>query len=794
MNIKLQYLLVALATAALIACGGEDPSQVECADGTEFDEDANECVLVQPDCDDDEIFVEDFNTCVPEEEGFCGEGTVYDEQQEACVFDPELECGPNTVEEDDQCIDAVETSCGEGTVLVDGQCRPEEDVCADGTQDASEEEGVVDCRPGEQLCGSGTIYDADIQRCVAESNLECGPGTVALEDGDSVVCVPAQSYYEDLAEQADVDLSDDDVTSIDLADQDQRKVFVGTIEAPVDGEQQEDKVSIGADEGQWLEITVYSLGLPEPGFEFEDDGAATSYYRRSDLGAGLETTRQIVLPADGEYELTVGNMPQMLGYGEPAGGDDWDYVGYVETMSAPQPFVVEGDDVDFQGDLRESEHNLYGFADADDIANLQLHFDQLPEDADAQLQVWDDESTLVESKTVDTDLTSIDTPGDAFTLFFDYEYADGFSTDYSAIGRHAHPIDAGDTFTKEVELAGGEYLRLSQFNTDEATVSATISDGEGTKNPAHSDELISSGSEEYGQKYLHWYASDDESVFIEIENDGVVDLASVVPAVDINYSTQIGNIDGSYLEYDWSGSLDTEQRHYFELDVDYDDRLMVSIDHPDAHIVLIDEVGDPIASGRDDLYFEAEPQVYAMYAEVAGSVDDGFGLSFDQTDLFTFEGSAEPEDTQVPTGEQPVSASIDVDNCPVIYDIEASVEIIHSYREDVIVVLTGPDDESYRLHNESGGSLNDIIGTYPNPSDPDLEDGEVLLEAIGTGGEGEWTMEVIDTWATVVSQGDFMGWELRLVCEDGQPEEPGADDDDAGDDNNGEDDNDTNDD
>lgn len=766
MSLKARILLVGLVAAGLMACG-EDVSEINCAEGTEYDEEADECLLEQPDCEDDEQFVEDFNECARISEDYCSEGTDYDADEGVCVADTDLECGDETVDEDGHCIPDQQLSCGEGTVLYDNQCMPDDKVCGPGTDTDSDLE-VVDCRPTAEVCGQGTEYDELTHECVPQSTLECGPGTVAVE----TECLPATSYYEGLAENPDLDADETDGTGqLEVPDEGESFVFVGTIDEPeiVDGDpvQDQDYFELDAQAGQWLELTVYSLGLPEPGFEFDELDPADAdegFVRHSDLGSGLRAHRQMAIPADGDYELMVGNMPQMRDVSPPAGGDDWKYVGVVEKMERPASQPVDIFEQTIGGDVRQLATNLYAFDGMDDVGSIQMLFDEVPEDTDAEFQLWTDDETRVETIALDDDEIPFEPPADSFELLFDHVGAEGFSTDFSVTGRQARPIAEGETAEYDLDFEAGDYVAVSQYNTDGETISATVVDDDGEA-IAETDELTM-WNDDTPARFLYAYSQSAQSATIQLHNETGSDLESVAIRTQQRGADEMTITDGDLQQLDVTPGFEAGQRHYIELDVDFDRLLGLSLDGDPASnlMTLYDQDGEQIIRDADALSFPAEPGDYLLVVDTLEAMASGFTVNAEEADQFMVRESSEPSAT-IPTGQIALIETIDVEYCPVISDIEVAVEIVHTYRGDLVVDIEAPNEDTARIHDESGGLSNDIIGTYPYPDDPGLEDGEELLDFVGLEGHGEWTITIVDQWADAVSNGDLESWSIQLTCE-----------------------------
>lgn len=759
MNTKVYTLVVGLAAAGLIACGGDPEPSIECADGTEFDEEAGECLLERTECDDGEQYVEELDACARVQDEYCGEDTDYDEDQQACVAE-EVDCGENTKVEDDECIPQIEIECGAGTVVYDGHCVPSEDVCAEDTEDVSGDDAGVSCRPMDSVCGEGATLDVIDQVCVPISDVECGPGTVVEDLEGESVCVP----LAEVAENPDLDTTDTDgIAEIDVPEQTgERFVFVGNIDEPIveDGSesQQMDVYEFDAEMGDWLEVTVYSLGLPEPGFEVS---GGDEFYRLSDVGTGLEAKRQIVVPADGQYQLAVSNLPQMLGELSPAGGDDFGYVGYVERRERPKAEPVDIFDEPLEGDIQQVRDGLYRLEEMGDVESIQMLLQLLPEDADAELQIWEDETTLHEVAALDEASLGVIPPADSFELLFDYEHAAGSNTSYHAEAREGVPLQAGESVDEQFDLQAGDYIGVSQYNTDGEPIEAKFRD-EDDQIIGHTGDLVVSIAEQ-GQRYLYMHAHEEMSVTLELENNTGSDLDSV------SYDTVEGvadevEFDGDDEEIDYDATLLSGQRHYLELDSpDYDELVALTVQDTgaDTRVVVLDEDGQEVATAANTVIYQAGESYHLVYVEAVDAIDGGFSLSIEESTIFELSETSSPG-TSIPTGGD-ATDTIDIDNCPTVTEIDMDVEIFHNWRGDLEVRLENPAGDEILLKDASG-SANDIIGNFNDTLDPEGSGAEPISEFEDDLGTGTWTLTVDDTvgWEP---PGTLSEWTLNLTCE-----------------------------
>ena len=99
-----------------------------------------------------------------------------------------------------------------------------------------------------------------------------------------------------------------------------------------------------------------------------------------------------------------------------------------------------------------------------------------------------------------------------------------------------------------------------------------------------------------------------------------------------------------------------------------------------------------------------------------------------------------------------------------IGDLDVDVNITHTFIGDLTVTLTSPSGTSVTLHNQSGGSADNIIKTYDDDTEP--VDGPGLLadfndETI----QGNWTLQVSDS--ATGDTGTLNSWSLKPAASAG---------------------------
>lgn len=784
MNISLKALLIGLSAATLLACGsngGEDTQTIECGDDTVANEETQECEPIAFECGDDEVHDAVLGRCVRDGQSYCGEGTELDEQRGTCVAEASLVCGEDTVEDEGECVMGPEKSCGAGTVVHDHECVPSDEVCGEGTEHVAGDDA---CRPVDGVCGEGTAFDVADRICVPTSTLSCGVGTIADDDH---FCIPTRKFYEDLAADPDLDMTGDDSTAqIPLGAPGESFVFTGNIGAPqlVDDEyiQDEDIYHLDAEAGQWLRITIYSLGLPEPFFLFNEQVDDDPFYRLSDLGAGIETTREIVIQDDSSFELVVANLPQFMETSPPAGGDDWIYVGVVETMVAPDPSPIDLSE-EMSGDIRHLSHNFYGFQGADAIESMALITHLVPNHAESQLQIWSEEMTLHQSFDLDDGVYSFDAPGDTFYLLFDHVQAVGDSLTYSMSLQEGTSLGAGEQYTTDVDLAAGEYVRLFQDNLDNAPLSAIISDDSGVLVEAQELAVSNASADPVA---LFWYAheswaADFDTVTIEVENTSAQDLAFVSIDHDVHSASDVPSFTGDDIDFSYDEALPRGQRHYLNLEIDAPEdlvRIALSGTSREGRLTLWSKQSgelEEVADGRNAIVFDDEPGPtrYLLTVDALETMSSGFALDFEQTNILEFSETSSPQADIPDNSPSGVNDIIQIGGCISISEIDMDIEVSHAWRGDLIVRLTNPGGDTRTLKARPGSgvfgdSAPDIIGNFnatldPVAGEPATSEAEPISNFVGADGNGEWTLNVSDNAGGSV--GTLNSWTLNLTCD-----------------------------
>ena len=107
-----------------------------------------------------------------------------------------------------------------------------------------------------------------------------------------------------------------------------------------------------------------------------------------------------------------------------------------------------------------------------------------------------------------------------------------------------------------------------------------------------------------------------------------------------------------------------------------------------------------------------------------------------------------------PTG---ITGTIMISAPGTVNNVEVSIDITHSYIEDLVVTLISPQGTRIDLHHKIGGSQDNIIKSYNASTTPDL--GKLAGEII----KGKWRLNLVDLAADDV--GKLNRWSLRIIPE-----------------------------
>ena len=95
---------------------------------------------------------------------------------------------------------------------------------------------------------------------------------------------------------------------------------------------------------------------------------------------------------------------------------------------------------------------------------------------------------------------------------------------------------------------------------------------------------------------------------------------------------------------------------------------------------------------------------------------------------------------------------LDVD----VREIAVDVEIKHTWRRDLRVILTTPAGDEIVLQERTGGGQDDLVRTYRSTDEPDL-----FAPVLGASARGDWGLKVLDMAASDV--GVLVKWALAIT-------------------------------
>lgn len=743
---KFTNLFIIFAAASLLSCGsGEEETfqLIECGEGTVEEDGA--CVP-SGSCPTGQFAAPD-GRCVRAD--YCAEGTHLDPSRGTCVADPAMRCGPETVEEDGECIPEFVTTCGEGTVAADGRCRPYEEFCGPGTSEGDQDK----CRPSAEVCGEGTIYDVQLRQCVRESALSCGAGTTA-QDGQ---CLPISAFYEELRQAPDLDKSDPDAPeTIELKEDGEPFAFIGTITADAaqgsDGPMaSEDIYRFQGQAGQILRIGVYSLGLLDPGFQVLGD--ENSYKRLSDLGAGIEASRMLVLPVDGEYELKVSSIIQLSDRGEVMGGDDWDYVGYIQVINSPSAQNVSITDAALRGDIRKEQDNLYRIVGAQTDERFPLFLVNLPATAGVEFMIWEKDSGLVtRNQPGDEAILILPAPAEEFYLFVDYEFASNIHVDYNA------RVSTEGIRTETIGVEADQFLRITQSNQERTGLNISV-DLDGTN---LGEQVLADRSAGAGNRYFHRYIPTAGTAYITSFTDTGEPLNNFDISIEALDTTIIEGFDGSPMTFVYEEPLQAGERQYFALQSSYEGLAVASLtadNQSGLRLQAYTADGEPIEGGMEQLIFHIADQRALISVEAIDNIRHGFDLSFVETNIIEVEGGP----ITIPnTSSRPhlFPNTFQITGCQVVTDIEVEVQKDYPlYAQDLQVLLLAPDSTEVALltYNSGVSGTEERTFIFPTQDTPS----ESLDVFYGKPGDGEWQLKIAYDW---YNGGTIPYWRFTLTC------------------------------
>ena len=228
----------------------------------------------------------------------------------------------------------------------------------------------------------------------------------------------------------------------------------------------------------------------------------------------------------------------------------------------------------------------------------------------------------------------------------------------------------------------------------------------------------------------------------------------------------------SLIRFDASGRL-TAIRVGVDIIHPYIGNLQVELEAPSAKKILLH---NRTGAGTDDLRREWTladfPGLQELFGEdISGDwtlhVRDLSRRNVGRLNAWHLEVGYEPAQTVIEQATAPLLAIPDgnadgirspmrIDAAGKVRDIVVSLSIVHPYIGDLRVELIAPSGQRAILHNRSGGSADNLRGTYDRSAAPGLE------TLVGEESKGEWTLAVYDLAPR--DEGMLEVWAIRLVC------------------------------
>lgn len=280
----------------------------------------------------------------------------------------------------------------------------------------------------------------------------CGDGMPWNPDCSVGECGDERGTAEDRASDPDFDLSErSDVGSLDIGED-----VVATGE--VTGEYAE--LTFEGEPGDWFDIAVYSLGLPNPLFGLtQPESEFDLYSPTTDDGLG---ERAVMISSGGEQRLRIFAGDES----EPGFADRWHFVVEIERRQPPEPTVVDiGDELTV--DVNDVRGNLYLLRHSELATDLSVSTMETHGSTFMSVRFGDDfqkRKSLTEFGSESLEPGS-ETPGE--TLFF-ADYARSHEPDgYFRIEIAAQmDLESGASVEETHQLGAGEGLAAMNLDHD----------------------------------------------------------------------------------------------------------------------------------------------------------------------------------------------------------------------------------------------------------------------------------------------------------------------------------------
>lgn len=718
--------LSAFALLSTTGCGG-----LECADGTV--EQDGECVLAEglEECEDDEVLKA--GECVATGD-LCEPGTFYDEDEGACVTHEDA-CGVNTEFVEGECIADDPIECGGDTELAadENECYQTEDVCDGETAFSAEEDR---CVPTEDVCQDETYFDEDSGLCYPD--IDCQAGDI-LVDG---VCVSPERQQADEADAVAAGNTDPnfdgDPVDIELGDVGEETVFTGTIGEPedIDGDgeldQKVDYFEFEADAGDWIEVSIASLGIPDPALKVELVDGDSDFVRYTAEGLA-DNNRQFIVPEDGWYHISVHPGAAL---DRQIGDDDWEYVGTVGAVEAEDAETHSFEDYNLEGELGALGDNFIAVDEIDEDPQLELTWEELPESADPVVQVWESAYEFSGEYAPDfSDRAMIEVPDtDEFYLVFDWTTKFGeIGHDYEVSGEATSDLDPGDSITVPFSADDGDGVEATWETTTEGDfwnpteVDITIYDGDG--------DVVTQ----------EWNVSDEERVTYGglWEDDYEVEFSNRQSITFEDFEAEVEVYSGEEVD-----DFTAYQHDLAVIEQSNDD------DH-DATLAVIHEDTDEIVESGE---ISTDGSLEFLIGEYDGEFEV-LHYDFDDTEGLDVTSEAhEPEEAETFYASTASLVSIDQDNDD---GDSVALSVIHDDTDELVAFDTIGTLATQTIDFEVGADDGDF--TVNQYDADDIEGLEVTVDIVETVEFGDFEVTAAEEQDVTVVSHDHDGQDLDIV-------------------------------
>ncbi len=177
--------------------------------------------------------------------------------------------------------------------------------------------------------------------------------------------------------------------------------------------------------------------------------------------------------------------------------------------------------------------------------------------------------------------------------------------------------------------------------------------------------------------------------------------------------------------------------------------------------------GRIMVKASDNIFFD----INNAFISISG---DGSGPSIECEDYENDETIAIPDGVGQNQPGQPIFSSINIEEDLTIESIKVSVDVTHTYIEDLVIQLIGPDDQFINLFLRDCGNENGIQVTFEDfaPSIPDncsnpltgvfspSDDTKTLGQWQGTSTQGEWSLAIADFF--IQDTGELNSWSMEI--------------------------------